>query len=96
MEKHIAASSRACLLPRYARILNLDPPFCAGVASRPARQAAPRPGWARFFSFGVVPPGRCAPCGEGIMKATSRHNPSPHVLTTRTSASRSRKTVDPG
>ena len=42
------------------RALTLDPPFCAGVASpyrRPAR-GAPRPGWARFFSFGVVPPGR--------------------------------------
>ena len=55
MEKHIAASSRACLLPRYARILNLDPPFCAGVASPYRRRArgAPRPAGLRFFSFGV-------------------------------------------
>ena len=29
--------------------LSLDPPFCAGVASRPARQAAPRPAGPRFF-----------------------------------------------
>ena len=31
----------------------------------------------RFFSFGVVPPGRCAPCREGIMKAPGLHDPFP-------------------
>ena len=41
----------------------------AGVASRPARQAAPRPGGARFFPAWRSPPGRCAPRGEGIIQA---------------------------
>jgi hypothetical protein len=57
--------------------LNLDPPFCPGVASRPARQAAPRPGWASFLPCRVVPPGRCAPRGEGIIQAPGLHNPFP-------------------
>jgi O-antigen ligase len=33
----------------FVRRRSLDPPFCAGVASRPARQAAPRPGEAPFL-----------------------------------------------
>ncbi len=57
--------------------LSLEPPFCAGVASRPTRQAAPRPAGLRFFPAWRTPPGRCAPCGEGIIQAPGLHDPFP-------------------
>ena len=42
-----------------------------------ARQGRSPAGWGPFLPFGVVPPGRCAPRGEGIMKAPGLHNPFP-------------------
>ncbi len=57
--------------------LSLDPPFCAGVASRRACQAAPRPGGHRFLGFWRTPPGRCAPCGDGAPQATGLRGPIP-------------------
>ncbi len=57
--------------------LSLEPPFCAGVAARRARQAAPRPGGLRFFGLWWSPPRRCAPCGDGAPQATGLRGPIP-------------------
>ena len=48
-----------------------------GRCSSSGRQAAPRPGLNAFLLCRAVPPGRCAPRGERMMKATGLHNPFP-------------------
>ena len=51
--------------------------MCAGVASRPTRQDASRPGRARFSVSSSAPPGRCAPCRDGAPQATGLRGPIP-------------------
>ena len=58
-------------------LLSLDRPFCASVAARPARQAAPRPGGTRFFSVGRSHPDGALRAWEGIMKATGLNDSFP-------------------
>ena len=80
----------------YQEALSLDPPLCAGVASRPAHKDAPRPGGTRFFSVGRFHPDGALRAGKGSCRLPACLIPSPRVLVTRTSASRSRTTVEPG
>jgi len=82
-------------------VLSLDPPFCAGVASRRARQAASRPGGHRLFGLWWFPPGRCAPWGDGAPQATGLRGPIPprpddpdeHLAITQNGGSRLRAGV---
>ena len=71
-------------------------PFRAGVASRPARQAAPRPGGACSALPGRPHPDGALRAGKRSSRPPACTTSSPRVLTTRTGASRSRETVDPG
>ena len=71
-----------CCLISASLCLSLDPPFCAGVASPYRRPTR-------------TLPVRLGP-GSSLRGGPTRTVRSPRVLTTRTSAPRSRKTVDPG
>src|SRR6187401_2694744 len=70
-ERHTDLNRARLPIPPHPRAADSSPDLSsgAGVASRPARQAAPRPGGPHFFGLLEGPPGRCAPRGEEVEQA---------------------------